>query len=96
MTIINKTTKSVESQPWRKENWMGDDWVEVPLHLEQAAFENAGYCELVFDDNGALVDIIPTERPPEPEPMPDLQADMAELLIDLTYRVTLLELGVSI
>ena len=27
---------------------------------------------------------------------PDLQADMAELLIDLAYRTTLLELGVSI
>jgi len=28
-------------------------------------------------------------------PAPDLQADMAELLIDLAYRTTLLELGVS-
>lgn len=30
-----------------------------------------------------------------PPPEPDLQADMAELLIDLAYRTTLLELGVS-
>jgi len=33
---------------------------------------------------------------PYAPPIVDLQADMAELLIDLTYRTTLLELGVSI
>lgn len=34
--------------------------------------------------------------PANPAPEPDLQADMLELLIDQAYRITLLELGVSI
>jgi len=29
------------------------------------------------------------------DPQMEIQADMAELLIDLAYRITLLELGVS-
>ena len=33
--------------------------------------------------------------PPEPEPQPDVQADTDAMIVDLEYRVTLLEMGVN-
>lgn len=46
------------------------------------------YCE----ENGYTYEL---DSLPEPEPTPDPQTDTDELLIDLAYRTTLLELGVN-
>lgn len=62
MVIINKSTKSVEEQPWRTKNWMGEEWVEVPPALREKAFSCAGFCDLVLQGD-VLIDIIPTEKP---------------------------------
>lgn len=80
MTIINKTTKSVESQSHRAENWMGADWLEVPPALEGLAFSCAGYCGLVVED-GRLTDITPTERP---EPVQTFEVQIFALKQQLT------------
>lgn len=50
----------IESQFHRTENWMGDEWIEVPSELEYKL--NGGYCELKIE-NGTLVDIVPIEIP---------------------------------
>lgn len=44
-------------------------YIEVPPHLESAAWASGGFCDLAIE-NGALVGITPTERPPEPVPEP--------------------------
>ena len=46
------------------------------------------YCE----ENGYTYEL---EELPEPETTPDPQTDTDELLIDLAYRTTLLELGLT-
>lgn len=92
MTIIHKVTKSVETQPWRTENWMGDDWIEVPESLVADAYANAGYCELVIV-GGVLASITPTERPtpesvtPVPDPIVQLQEDNKLLRAQLAATI---------
>lgn len=54
-------------------------YIEVPTHLESAVWASCGYCDLIIED-GVLVGITPTERPPEPIPEPtadeQLRADV--------------------
>lgn len=63
-----------ESQSHRTQNWMGDDWIEVPEPLVETLFESGGYCDLTIE-NGVLIAITPRGRPPEPEPEPEPTAD---------------------
>ena len=73
LTIISKEKVNglhpIESQSGRTAVWL-EGYVEVPKHLIVKAWESCGYCDLVFDENGNLTDIIPTEKP-EPEPTPE-------------------------
>ena len=64
---------NIESQSGRTVPWL-EGYVEVPAHLIDIAWESCGYCDLVFDENGNLTEIMPTEKPviPEPETMPEL------------------------
>jgi len=55
----------------------------------------AGYVEVEVDGRRTYKNVVTGILIDNEVETPDLQADMAELLIDLTYRVTLLELGVS-
>ena len=72
--IINTITKAYEEQSHRRypDNWQGEGWLPVPPRLEPRARAYCPYCELVIED-GALVDITPTERPE-----PDLESIKAE------------------
>lgn len=62
MTIIkiegNNGYHTVESQSHREENWMGDEWIEVPEELELDL--NRGYCDLVIED-GILISVTPNK-----------------------------------
>lgn len=76
LTIISKEKVNglhpIEAQSGRTEVWL-DGYVEVPEHLIDLAWETCGYCDLVFDENGNLTEIIPTEKPvipDEPDPTP--------------------------
>ncbi|MCI8478998.1 MAG: toxin-antitoxin system toxin subunit [Oscillospiraceae bacterium] len=98
LTIIELAAREddghgLQSQSHRTENWMGEEWIEVPPQLEQAVWDCCGYCTLDIQD-GKLVGVTPVDRPPEPEPEPTPEEDLAGLLIDQEYRLTLLELGV--
>ena len=83
--IINTQTKGYQMQSTRNypENWEGEGWLPVPPELEGKVRENYPYYELVIED-GALVDVTPTERPEEPE-------DPTPPGGDLEQRVTTLE-----
>lgn len=97
-TIISKEKINglhpIESQSGRTAVWL-DGYVAVPDHLIDIAWETCGYCDLVFGDNGNLVDIIPTEKPqvePVVEPL-TVNEEQDIIIMDLEYRLTMLELG---
>jgi len=98
MTIIQRSPMEgtdyhpLQSQSHRQECWL-EGFVAVPEHLVDTAFACKGYCDLEIED-GVLVNLTPKELP-RPEPVePTAEEDRDSLLIDVLYRVTLLELGV--
>lgn len=73
MTIIEINaredgSRNIQSRHGAARVWE-DGYIEVPVHLEAAVWATYGWCDLQIEE-GALVGIIPTERPPEPEPEP--------------------------
>lgn len=64
MTIIKIESvngyHTIESQSHREENWMGEEWIEVPSELEDNL--NGGYCNLTIED-GVLTNVTPTSIP---------------------------------
>ena len=97
-TIISKEKTnglhSIESQSGRTTVWL-NGYVEVPEHLINIAWESCGYCDLIFDANGNLTDIIPTEKPtvePIVEPL-TVNEEQDIMIMDLEYRLTMIELG---
>ena len=69
MLIINTETKAYKTLHYGD---IPEGWLEIPVRLEPRARAYCPYCELVIED-GALVDITPTERP-----APDLESIKAE------------------
>ncbi len=59
----------IQSQSGRCACWL-DGYIEVPSHLEAAVWATCGWCDLHIEE-GRLVGVTPTERPPEPEPEPE-------------------------
>ena len=59
----------IQSQSGRRACWL-DDYIEVPAHLHDAVWATYGWCDLKIEE-GKLVGITPTERPPGPEPEPE-------------------------
>ena len=59
----------IQSQSGRRACWL-DGYIEVPSHLEAAVWATCGWCDLHIEE-GRLVGVTPTERPPEPEPEPE-------------------------
>lgn len=91
--IINIHSKMiVERLDKPNENWTGDNenyfLVDSNSELANKIRENAPFMNFVVNDD-KLIDIIPTERPPEPEPEPTIE----EMLLEMDYRLTCVELG---
>jgi len=59
----------IQSQSGRSACWV-EGYIEVPVHLEAAVWATCGWCDLHIEE-GRLVGVTPTERPPEPEPEPE-------------------------
>ena len=81
--LVDKITKGViERDDKPNENWATEKaaYYLVDSNSEFAAKirENSPFFDFVLDDNGNLVDVTPTERPPEPEPEPSLEEKLAE------------------
>ena len=83
----------IQSQSGRSACWL-DDYIEVPAHLHDAVWATYGWGDLQIDE-GRLVGIPPTERPPEPEqePKPPLAEDITlDMLSEHEARLCMLEL----
>ena len=98
MTIIQidplETGQHPIREPEAAERLLVDDYIEVPAHLHDAVWATYGWCDLQIEE-GRLVGITPTERPPEPEPEPqpptaeDITLDM---LAEHEERLCMLEI----
>lgn len=82
--ILNTENKGYEEQSHRAypENWNGEGWLPVPIELEAKVRENAPYCDLVIED-GALVNVTPTEKPPEADPIVQAKSEKCAELSNL-------------
>ena len=72
----------IQSQSGRTSCWV-DGWIEVPAHLEAAAWDSLGWCDLQIED-GKLVGITPTDRP-DPKPVPYTPTELEQLRADVDY-----------
>ena len=79
----------IESQSHREECWL-EGYIAIPLELIEKAVATGGYCELVIED-GALVDVIPTEKPIAPGPEP---TELEQMRADIDYIA--MEMGVDL
>ena len=86
MTIIQVDTKDgfhdIQSQSHRRTCWL-PGYIEVPAHLEQAAWASCGYCDLIIED-GKLVGITPLPIP-EPEPVVEPPTETEQLRADVDF-----------
>ena len=83
----------IQSQSGRRACWL-DGYIEVPSHLEADVWATLGWCDLQIEE-GSLVGITPTERPPEPgpEPQPPPAEDITlDMLAEHEARLCMLEL----
>ena len=83
----------IQSQSHRRACWV-EGYIEVPVHLEAAVWATCGWCNLQIEE-GKLVGVTPTERPPEPEPepQPPLAEDITlDMLSEHEARLCMLEL----
>ena len=69
MLISKKSKQVIEIVGKPADNWIGDTHylVDSRNELAKKIRENAPYFDFELDENGELIDITPTERPPEPE-----------------------------
>ncbi len=83
--IVNPVDKGYQQQSHRPNVCWEDGWLlvdettEEGKKLAQKIIENYPYYDLVLDDEGNLIDITPTERPPKP-PQPPSQDERVEAL----------------
>ncbi len=83
----------IHSQSGRRACWL-DGYIEVPAHLHDAVWATYGWCNLQIEE-GKLVGVTPTERPPEPEPepQPPLAEDITlDMLAEHEERLCMLEI----
>ena len=83
----------IQSQSGRSACWL-EGYIEVPAHLHDTVWATYGWCNLQIEE-GKLVGVTPTERPPEPEPepQPPLAEDITlDMLSEHEARLCMLEL----
>lgn len=98
--IINPVDKGYEQQSHRpnvcwKEGWiLVDETTEEGKQLAQKIMDHYPYYELVLDNDGNLIDIVPTERPkPEivVEEIDEEKIAMAEAIIQHEMEIQALK-----
>lgn len=97
--IVMKRTKSYIQMDGRPdEDWRSDRFEPVFIvpdgtALAEKIVAHSPYFDFVLDDNGELADITPGECPPAPVPGMTEDEERDAMLLDLDYRITLLENG---
>ncbi len=95
--IIHKDSKSIEVlSGFPNENFGNYENVFIVddnSNLAMKIKRHMPYFDFVLDDEGNLIDIMPTERPPSPPPEPTETELLSEYIVDVDFRVAMLELG---
>lgn len=81
ITSLENSQHPIQSQSGRTSCWL-PGYIEVPAHLERAAWATLGWCDLDIQD-GVLVGVTPTEKP-EPEPAPYVPTEIELAQQDIT------------
>ena len=102
--IVYKDKRYIKRSEYPDSDWLGDADYVVPddSELSEKIIGLYPYFCFVFDDEGKLIDVTATEKPPEPEPEPSLEdriteleaynANLEEKITELeTYNATLTE-----
>ena len=93
MIIFKDTLSVITRSDTPNENWADEENVFVvddTSELGGKILTIMPYFDFVLDGQGNLIDVTPTERPPEPPPEPTLD----DYMLDLDFRVSMIELGV--
>ena len=78
------------NEDWTKSaKYVIDETTEHGAALAAKMVKNFPYYTLIVDNQGGLVDVELTERPPVPPPAPSQD----DYMVDLDYRMCILELG---
>lgn len=82
--IVYKDKKFIANSEYPDTDWVGDADYVIPDESELAEKIKGAYpyFELVFGDDGNIVDIEETERPPVP-PEPPTNAELAAAIAEL-------------
>jgi len=84
----------VQSQSHRESCWL-EGYIAVPEELEEKIYACAAHGDLVIE-GGVLTDILPIELPLPAHVEPSAEEDTAAMLMDLEYRLILVEMGVNV
>lgn len=82
----------VQTQSHRETCWE-EGFIAVPERLLERAYATQGHCEVKIED-GVLIDLVPLAIPKQISE-PSAEEDRDSMLVELSYRITLLELGVA-
>ena len=82
--IIYKDKRFISNSEYPDTDWVGDADFVIPDGSELAEKIKAAYpyFEFILDDDGNLVDVEETERPPTP-PAPPTNAELAAAIAEL-------------
>lgn len=82
--ILYKDKSYITNSDHPNEDWVGDADYVIPddSELAEKIKQLYPYFEFVFDDDGNIVDIEETERPPAP-PEPPTNAELAAAIAEL-------------
>lgn len=98
MIVFNDKTYSISR------NHPNSDWTNVSRFIIDEGTEDgkilvekikihAPYYDFVLYGEGKLIDITPTEKPPEPPPAPTEVELISNYLLDVDMRLVMIELG---
>lgn len=90
MLICKETKCAIDRFDKPNENWIGDTHylVDSNSDLAKKIMANSPFFDFVLNEAGELIDITPTERPVE-----EYEPTMEDMLLELDYRLTCVELG---
>ena len=91
--LINREKTIIDINTPLEGYYLIDESTEEGKLLAEKIWQNYPYFNLVLDNEGNIIDIEPTERLESEEPEPSEIELLTEYLIDVDFRLSMMELG---